>query len=105
MKKHEKLLNAGRVVELGNRLSNIPEIAQFDIPGEPQRHTIAHALDGWEDSFAEVLYVLLPKLVEAKMASSEDLNDTLHDIGDELRHILCHIQDTKYFGYLLDDPP
>jgi hypothetical protein len=35
-------------------------------------------------------------------ASLEDLTDVLHDMGDELRHILYHIRDARYFGYLLD---
>jgi hypothetical protein len=103
MSKHEKLPTPAHVVDLANRLSRIPEVAGFDISREPQGETIVHALDGWEDSFAEILDVLLPKLVKDKPASTEDLNDTLHEIGDQLRHILYHIQDTKYFGYLLDD--
>jgi hypothetical protein len=103
MNKHEKLLNPFHVVDLANRLSRIREVAAFDTSGEPQGDTIAHALDGWEDSLAEILDVLLPKLVKDKTASSEHLNDTLYEIGEQLRHILYHIQDTKYFGYLLND--
>jgi hypothetical protein len=45
----------------------------------------------------------LPKLAN-EMASAEDLIDTIHDFGDELRPILYHIYDVKYFGYLLDGP-
>jgi len=55
--KHQKLLTVTRVIELAGHLSQIPEVAQFDVPGGPQGHTIAHALDGWEDSFSEVLNV------------------------------------------------
>jgi hypothetical protein len=101
MNKHQKLLTVSRVIELEGQLSEIPEIAQFDIPGEPQGHTLAHALSHWEDSFAAFLDNLLPKLAD-KTTSLEDLIDTIHDVGDELRHILYHIQDAKYFGYLLD---
>jgi hypothetical protein len=103
MNKHRKLLTPSRTVELERRLSRVPEVMKFDEPGEPQGHTIAHALSGWEHSFTEILDVLLPKLLENEEATSEDLNDTLHDIGDELRHILYHIHDTRYFGYLLDN--
>ena len=103
MSKHQKLLTVSRVIELGQQLSKIPEIAQFDKPGEPQGHTLAHALSHWEDSSATFLDNLLPKLAN-EMASAEDLIDTIHDVGDELRHILYHIQDVKYFGYLLDGP-
>ena len=102
MAEHQKLLTVARVMELEKRLSQIPEVATFDVQGEPQGHTIAHALRGWEDSFVTFLDELLPRLLTEK-ASIEDLTDTLHDIGDELRHILYHIHDTKCFGYLLDD--
>jgi hypothetical protein len=103
MKKHKKLLTPTRVVRLANRLSHIPEVAQFDMPGEPQGDTLAHALSHWEDSFAAILDELLPKLVKEEAASAEQTNDILHDLGDQLRHILYHIRDTKYFRYLLDD--
>src|SRR6266540_3186457 len=99
MRTHEKLLTPTRMVQLAHRLSGIPEVAQFDIPGEPQGDTLAHALSDWEESFAAVLDNLLPNLVK-ETATIEDLTDTLHDIGDELRHILYHIHDTRYFGYL-----
>ena len=100
MNKHQKLLTVPGVIELESRLSQIPEVARFDAPGEPQGHTIAHALDGWENSFSEVLDVLLPKLTGSSL-SSDELNDVLLDIGEEFRHILYHLHDTKYFEYIL----
>jgi hypothetical protein len=103
MSKHQKLLTVSRVIELGQQLSKIPEVAQFDKPGEPQGHTLAHAVSHGEDSFATFLDNLLPKLAN-EMASAEDLIDTIHNVGDELRHILYHIHDVKYFSYLLDGP-
>jgi len=103
MKKHQKLLTVSRVVGLERRLSQIPEVARFDMPGEAQGHTLAHALSHWEDSFTAFLDDLLPKLAN-KTATDEDLIDAIHDVGDELRHILYHIHDVKYFGYLLDGP-
>jgi hypothetical protein len=103
MNAHQKLLTVSRIIELEQQLSTIPEVAQFDIPGEPQGHTLAHALSHWEDSFAVFLDNLLPRLAN-KGTSVEDLIDTIHDVGDQLRHILYHIQDVRYFGYLLDLP-
>jgi len=101
MRKHQKLLTVERVIELEKRLARIPEVAQFDVPDEPETHRLAHALAHWEDSFAAFLDEQLPKIVR-EHASLEDLTDTLHDIGDELHHILYHLHDTKYFGYLSD---
>jgi hypothetical protein len=102
MKKHQKLLTVSRVVELERRLSQIAEVARFDMPGEAQGHTLAHALSHWEDSFTAFLDDLLPKLAN-KTATDEELIDAIHDVGDELRHILYHIKDVKYFAYLLAD--
>jgi hypothetical protein len=101
MKKYQKLLTVERVIELERRLSKIPEVAQFDLVDEPEGHRLAHALSHWEDSFAAVLNTVLPKVAD-ETASAEDLIDALHDVGDELRHILYHINDAKYFGYLVD---
>ena len=68
------------------------------MPGEPQGHALSH----WEDSFTAFLDNLLPKLAN-KTATDEDLIDAIHDVGDELRYVLCHIKDVKYFAYLLAD--
>jgi hypothetical protein len=100
MTKRIKLLTVERVIALERRLSSVPEVARFNSPDEPQGHTITHALSGWEDSFATVLDDLLPKLVSDNTPTDE-LNDILQQVGDELRHILYHIHDAKYFDYLI----
>jgi hypothetical protein len=100
MNSQEKLLTPERVKHLADRLSRIPSVSQFDLPGEPQGGTIAHALSDLEDSFSVVLNDLLPKLLD-ETKSPDQLDDVLLDIGEELRHILYHIQDTRYFRYLL----
>jgi len=87
---------------LEERLSQISSVARFDKPGEPQSATLTHALTDLEDSFREILDVLLPKLLDESL-SSEQLDDVLFDIREELRYILQHIKDPKYFACLLDD--
>jgi hypothetical protein len=101
MRKYQKLLTVERVIELEKRLSQIPSVAQFDLAEEPEGHRLAHALSHWEDSFAAVLDNVLPKVADER-TSAEDLADALNDVGEELRHILYHINDVKFFGYLLD---
>lgn len=51
MKIYRKLLTPKRVIELEKRLAQIPEVAQFDGPDEPEAHRLAHALAHWEDAF------------------------------------------------------
>lgn len=102
MNDQQKLLTPLSAKALADRLAKVPSVSQFDVPDEPQGSTIAHALSDLEDSFAVVLTELLPKLLD-ETKSADELNELLLDVGEELRHILYHIKDTKYFGYLSDD--
>jgi hypothetical protein len=86
---------------LMDRLSKIKSVTQFDRPGRPEAGTLAHSFADLEKSFCEVLDVLFPKLLDESL-TPEQMNDVLLDIGEELRHILYHIKDPKFFGYLLD---
>jgi len=86
---------------LADRLSQIDSVSQFDAPGERQSETIVHSLTDMEKSFREIVDNLLPRLINE--SDSEKLEDTLLDIGEELRHILYHITDPKYFSYLVPD--
>ncbi len=88
--------------QLTDRLARLQTVSQFDLPGEPQSATIAHSLTHLEKSFREVLETLLPKLLNGSLNGNQ-LNDVLLDIGEELRHILYHIKDPKFFGYLIVD--
>jgi hypothetical protein len=47
------------------------------------------------------LDALLPRLLNDSLEPDE-LNEVLLDIGEELRHVLYHIRDPKFFGYLID---
>ena len=102
MNDQKRILSSRVAKELADRLGKIASVAQFDLPNEPQGSTVANALSDLEDSFREVLNNLLPKLLD-QTKSAEELDDLLLDIGEELRHILYHIKDTKYFGYLISD--
>jgi hypothetical protein len=89
------------VARLIERLSQVPSVSQFDQPGEPQSATLAHSLTDLEESFRAVVEVLLPKLLDNSL-SPDQLNNVLLDIGEELRHVLYHIRDPKFFAYLFD---
>jgi len=100
---HSRLIMTPEVaIRLMDRLSKVKSISQFDQPGEPQAATLAHSLTDLEKSFREILDVLLPKLVDESL-TPDQLNDVLLDVGEELRHVLYHIKDPKFFGYLLED--
>jgi hypothetical protein len=99
MNNQQKLLTARRAKDLADRLAKVPSVSQFDLADEPQGSTIAHALSDLEDSFSVVLNELLPKLLD-ETKSPDELDELLLDVGEELRHVLYHIRDTRYFGYL-----
>jgi hypothetical protein len=89
-------------LRLMDRLSKVKSVSRFDRPGQPESGTLAHSLTDLEQSFREILDVLLPKLVDESL-TPDQLNDVLLDVGEELRHVLYHIKDPKFFGYLLED--
>ena len=98
----QKIITARAAKELADRLANIPSVSQFDLADEPQGSTIAHALSDIANSSSALLNDLLPKLLD-RTKSADELDDLLLDIGEELRHILYHIKDTRYYGYLFGD--
>jgi hypothetical protein len=51
-----------------------------------------------------MLDILFPRLLDESLAP-EKLNDVLLAVGEELRHVLYHIRDPKFFSYLFEDPP
>ncbi|MDZ4380384.1 MAG: hypothetical protein U0942_03480 [Parvibaculum sp.] len=96
-----ELLTPEAAENLVQRLSQLANVGQFDQPGEPQASTLAHSFADLETSFREILYSLLPKLLDEKVTRDE-LNEVLLDIGEEFRHILYHIKDPAFYGYLQD---
>lgn len=84
------------------RLSELQSVRQFDIAGEPQAATLVHSLTDLEQSFQRILDDILPRLRDDTL-SAEGLEDVLREIGEELRHVLYHIRDPKYFDYLIED--
>lgn len=44
----------------------------------------------------------LPKLFSERL-NEEQIDDLLHKIGEEIRHILYHIKDPKFYEYLRED--
>jgi hypothetical protein len=90
-----------RTLALAQRLSLLPSITKWDTPGEPQAHTMALGLHDVEQSCRRLVEELLPAL-RAGPPDAEALNDTLLDVGEELRHIYYHAKDIKFFAYLTE---
>ena len=84
---------------IAERLSRSPAVTRFDVGEEREAWTLAHSFADMEGSFRKIYDEILPRLIDANIADS-DIDDLLLDIGEELRHILYHIQDPKFYRYL-----
>ncbi len=100
--KNKLLADTAKVKALSNHLAISERVRRFDAPGEPESWTIAVALKDIEESCNEIFQEQLPPLVAGNLSSSE-IDERLHRIGEELRHILYHIHDSRYYAYLLSN--
>ncbi len=84
---------------LAEKLDRLPDVNRYDSADEKEAWTLAHAFSDLEESFRKFLDDQLPRLVNGEPTPAA-LNDLLTEIGEEFRHILYHIRDPKFFGYL-----
>ena len=90
-----------RTDRLAARLAGLAKVRQYDKREYREGAILANTFAELEESFAKLLEVHLPRLLEEDR-SNEQLWETLHEIGEEFRHILYHIKDPMYFRYLPD---
>ena len=84
---------------LAENLEKCKKVVDLNHDEERESWTMAHAFADLEGSFRRILDAYLPKLMAPEVAG-EDVHDVLLDIGEELRHILYHIKDTRFFAYI-----
>lgn len=89
------------VVELAERLAKLPSVNRYDHSSERQGDTIAHAASDIERSCRELIEVIFPKLLDQAL-DQRAIEELLFDIGEELRHIIYHARDVRYFSYLFE---
>lgn len=103
MSRRRLLESASEVKRLAEILSRCKAVTQFDTDEEKEAWTLAHCFADLEASFQVILDQHLPELLSLSRTDQET-EDLLHDIGEELRHILYHLKDPRYYRYLLDGP-
>ena len=96
------LSGARQIVQLAERLSRISEITKLNRGEEKEAWTIAHAFSDMEESMFALTQSYFPKLLAEKMPVS-DLVILLQEIGEELRHIVYHLSDMRYYQYIWPD--
>lgn len=85
-------------------ISRCSRVREFDRPDEPEASTLAHAFLDLEESFKRFINEHLPELTRSDL-SEQQVCDRLHEIGEELRHILYHIRDPRSYEYLFASGP
>lgn len=95
------------VTMLADHLQRIPKVAEEATRRgtglEAEAMQIATGLADIQESSRELFERLVPRLLKAPPASAE-AQELLQDIGEEYRHILYHIMDTKIFSYIVPEP-
>jgi hypothetical protein len=75
-------------------------LARFDTADGEEALTLAYSLGDIEES-ATLALQLIHKLVK-EGHTAEEIDEILHQLGEEFRHILYHLRDPRYFGYLFE---
>jgi hypothetical protein len=85
-----------------NNLKKSKKVNSFNDGDEFEYSTLAHSFLDMEDSCKLLLNKYFPKFLKDNI-DEEEIDETLFDIGEELRHILYHINDPKFYKYLRND--
>jgi hypothetical protein len=101
MSDRELFRDVGVLKKLEARLAELEEVRRFNTFEHNEANTLAHAFHDLEGSFRTLLDKHFVRLAEK--GSNGDLNSILLDIGEEFRHILYHIRDPAFYGYLNED--
>lgn len=100
-KENLKLLQA-----LADHLERLPKIAaeakHNGRSPEQEAMEIATGLVDIRESADRLFRDLVPRFLKAP-SKSDAASDLLNEIGEEYRHILYHIRDTKLFSYILEE--
>jgi hypothetical protein len=96
------LRDPNSINKLAQRLSQCPEVTRFDDGEHREAASIAHAFSDLEESFEKFMGTYLPALLD-QQASASAIYDVLHETGEELRHVLYHISQPRFYEYLRTD--
>ncbi len=90
-----------KLAKLAKLLEQCREVTRFDSEKEKEAWTLAHDFLDLEESFQAFLQRLLPRLKSSELTPSERY-ELLLEIGEEFRHILYHIRDSRFYKNLTE---
>ena len=80
-------------------LSKSKVVTVHNVKLEDQADTLANAFIDIEESMRVIINELLPKFYLNNL-KQEEVENLIFEIGEEFRHIIYHIKDTKVYDYL-----
>ena len=86
---------------LADCIGMLKEVSRFDKDDEPAAWNLAYTFSELEGSFHKFLDSYLTKLNSDDLKQDE-IYEVLLDIGEEFRHILYHLRDAPFYGYIFD---
>ena len=93
-----------KLATLSKNLRKSKKVNSFDVDGEKEADTLAYALLDIEESCKSLITEQIPQLILTN-TSEEKIDEILLDIGEELRHILYHVKDPRFYEYLREIDP
>ncbi|MGE0210344.1 MAG: hypothetical protein AB7S41_01500 [Parvibaculaceae bacterium] len=92
-------MDVERLEALAARLEAIPAVARLALDGEPGGWRVAYNLMETEEAGLKIVRHLIPALEAA--TTREAAEDALHDLREEVRHLLYHVVDCGLFEDML----
>lgn len=86
---------------LTSNLEKSERVTKHSTKEENQADTLANAFIDIEDALKK-MNEQIPRLY-LKELTRDEVDDLIFDLGEELRHILYHINDTPVYDYLKTD--
>ncbi len=93
------LSSAEAMKALAERLERCPQIAKLNDEGHNEAWTLAHSLSDLADA-SDAYLKILPTLLDESLQGDE-LIQRLIEVGNELQHMLYHLEDPRFFRQLL----
>ncbi len=84
---------------IAKNLNKSKIVKSYDSNEESESQVLAFSFLEIEESCKKLVQDLFPRLYSDTL-SEEEVYNLLLDIGEEFRHILYHINDTKFYQYL-----
>lgn len=96
MNKNVILRDASDVSRLAEKLSKCSEVSRHDKDQDKEGWSLAVNFHDLERSFRAFLEEQLPRLTGQDLKPTE-IYDVLLEIGEEFRHIMYHIRDSRFY--------